>query len=293
MTKDSFASYHPILNFGYYIAVLLITVIFQHPVLLAVSLIGAVVYAVFKGGRRTFRLAITLPFAIVLFAAALNILTVHRGRNILFYWKDSPFTLEALCFGAISGMMIASVIMWFNSYNKVMTSDKTISVFGRILPGLSIIFSMVLHFIPGFKRQAEMIADAQKVLGKESRLKTRREKIESGARKLSILTTWSLENAMRTADSMRARGYGNLERTSYNPHRFRLRDFRLLVVMSVQIVTVFVIGARDGLYFACYPTFNSAPTGLWWHVAVFVFATLSFLPIMINIKEDIKWKLLA
>ena len=45
---------------------------------------------------------------------------------------------------------------------------------------------------------------------------------------LSIMITWSLENAIETADSMKSRGHGLKGRTSYSLYKFDKRDAIML-----------------------------------------------------------------
>ena len=52
--------------------------------------------------------------------------------------------------------MLASVVLWFSSYNEVMTSDKFVYLFGRVIPALSLVLSMSLRFIPKFKAQMQI-----------------------------------------------------------------------------------------------------------------------------------------
>ena len=98
--------------------------------------------------------------------------------------------------------MFVSVLLWFSCSNAVMTSDKLTYLFGRIIPSLSLIFSMVLRFVPRFKTQIQVISNAQKCIGRgvdEGSILTR---AKNGIKILSMLTTWALENGITTADSM-------------------------------------------------------------------------------------------
>ncbi len=57
------------------------------------------------------------------------------------------------------------------------------------------------------------------------------------------MVTWSLENAIETADSMRARGYGLPGRTSFSIYRFDSRDSSALA----WLVSAARICSPDGL----------------------------------------------
>ena len=68
------------------------------------------------------------------------------------YLKNgNPLTLESILYGLAAGIMLVSVLNWFSCYQVVMTSDKFIYLFGKVIPAMSLIFSMVLRFVPKFK----------------------------------------------------------------------------------------------------------------------------------------------
>ncbi len=87
--------------------------------------------------------------------ALLNPMFNHYGVTMLYYVKSSGnwITLEALVYGVVLGAVMFVVIQWFSCYNKVMTTDKFIYLFGRIIPALSLILSMALRFVPRFTAQ--------------------------------------------------------------------------------------------------------------------------------------------
>ncbi len=61
----------------------------------------------------------------------------HEGATILAYLPSgNPLTLEFIVYGLSAAVMMASVILWFSCYNAVMTSDKFVYLFGRVIPAL-------------------------------------------------------------------------------------------------------------------------------------------------------------
>lgn len=197
-----------------------------HPVILLISFFSGLAYGILlKGLKKTLvnNLVFTLPVMII--AAAVNPLFNHYGVTILGYLHNgNPFTLESCVYGLIMALMLASVITWFSCYTEVMTSDKFIYLFGRVIPALSLVLSMALRFVPRFTRQAEVIADAQKCIGRDISKGNFLTRARHGIKILSILVTWALENAIETADSMSCRGYGQKGRTSFGIFRFDKRD---------------------------------------------------------------------
>ncbi len=51
--------------------------------------------------------------------------------------------------------MLASVVLWFSSFNEVITSDKFCLPVWPDSPALSLVLSMALRFIPKFKAQLQ------------------------------------------------------------------------------------------------------------------------------------------
>ncbi len=72
---------------------------------------------------------------------------------MLFYLKTGPVTLEAIVYGLVLASMLFISILWFSCYNKVMTTDKFVYLFGRVIPALSLVLSMVFRFVPRFGQQ--------------------------------------------------------------------------------------------------------------------------------------------
>ena len=162
--NDSFSALHPALTFCYFAAVLLLTMLVLHPVFLALSLLGALGYcAVLRGWRSLGRtLGRLVPFLVLM--AVLNALFNHAGVTMLFYLPNgNPVTREALCYGAAAAAMFAAVILWFQCCNVVMTAEKYLYVFGSALPGVSLLLSMALRFVPKFSAHIRAVRAAQAV----------------------------------------------------------------------------------------------------------------------------------
>ena len=65
--EDSFSGYHPVINFGYFVAVLLFSMFILHPVFLLISLFAAFVYSgILKGWLKALKSALLcLPVIII------------------------------------------------------------------------------------------------------------------------------------------------------------------------------------------------------------------------------------
>ena len=256
--RDAFSGYHPIINFLYYALVLLFSMCLMHPVYLAISLAGALAYAITLNGQKAVRFAVMGLLPMAALAALVNPAFNHEGMTILTYLPSgNPLTLESMLYGVAAAVMLASVVLWFSSYNEVMTSDKFVYLFGRVIPALSLVLSMALRFIPKFKAQMQVVAEAQACIGRDTKNGSVFRRIGNAVKIFSIMVTWSLENAIETADSMRSRGYGLPGRTAFSIYRFDDRDkaaLAWLIFCGVYLISGWMAG---GTYFRYYPTVKS------------------------------------
>ena len=233
--KDTFSTYHPVLNMLYFCGTIGVTMFVVHPVILAISFICAVAYSVvLKGWKKTvkFNLLFSLPMMIIV--ALINPMFNHYGVTIIGYLHNgNPFTLESCVYGLVMAAMLVCTLVWFSCYTVVMTSDKFIYLFGRIIPALSLVLSMCLRFVPKFIKEASVISDGQKCVGRSVENGSLIKRAKHGITIFSILVTWSLENAIETSDSMKCRGYGEKGRTAFSLYHFDKRDFLCLIFMII------------------------------------------------------------
>jgi len=291
--KDIFSTYHPIINFTYFVAVILFSMFSMNPVFLGISVVASFAYSIWLNGRGAVKFNLMFIMPMIVTVAILNPLFSHGGVTILGYLGDNPITKESILYGVATGFMLASVILWFSCYNSVMTSDKFIYLFGRIMPAMSLLFSMVLRFVPRFKAQIRQISNAQKCVGRDVSSGTFLQRARCGIKILSVMITWALENSIETADSMRARGYGLRGRTSFSIYRMDSRDRGMLAIISLCIL-ILGMGAVDGWnsmqYFPSVKGLEISGFGLLVYASYFFLCTL---PLMLDVKEGIKWKLLS
>ena len=218
---NEFSKFHPIVNFTYFGFVILYSMIFMHPVCLFISLACAFTYSVLIKGKKAVKFGVVYMIPMMLMSALINPAFNHEGATILTYLSSgNPLTLESITYGIAAAVMLVSVMLWFSCYNAVMTSDKFIYLFGKIIPAMSLILSMVLRFVPRFKAELANISYAQKCIGRDMSNGTIMQRTKNAVRILSIMVTWALENAIETADSMKCRGYGLPGRTAFSIYSF-------------------------------------------------------------------------
>lgn len=207
--SDVFGSCHPAVNFLYFVLVIAFSMCLTHPVCLLLSVCGAVIYHAVLLGSRSLRKSAVWMVPMAVLAAVINPAFTHQGVTILAYLPSgNPLTLESMLYGLASAALLSATLLWFTCYNAVMTSDKFIYLFGRVIPALSLVLSMTMRFVPRFRTQLHTVAQAQKYMGRDTENGSLLRRTKNAMKVFSIMVTWSLESAIETADSMKSRGYG-------------------------------------------------------------------------------------
>lgn len=288
---NSFENYHPLVNFYYFSFVIVCSMFFMHPIFLIISLTSAFIYSVVLKGRRALKFNILYMLPLMLITALINPAFNHEGVTILFYLKGgNPITLESIVYGIVAATMFISIIVWFSCYNEIMTSDKFIYLWGRIIPSLSLIFSMVLRFVPKYKAQIKVISNAQKAIGRDVTKGNIIRRARNGIKILSIMVTWALENAIETADSMKARGYGLKGRTSFSNFKFSKRDkivLFLMIVLSLIVIIGVLMKVNRIRYF---PRIKIARNTIFTLIVDISYFLFCIMPIILTVIDEIRWK---
>lgn len=228
MKQDAFSRFHPAVNFLFFLGAIGFGVVIQHPAYLLAGVVCGMIYHLVLQGKKGWKLVGGMIPMFLLISLGNPLLNTY-GKTVLFTYFGRPYTWEALCYGMVLAGMFVGMMVWFSCYNLVLTSDKFVCLFGRLIPSLSLLLVMVLRLIPSFIRKAKQISLARDSIGKgNSDSATWKEKATSGVTVLSALTDWALEGSIVTADSMRARGYGSAKRTSFQRYRMTMRDWAMM-----------------------------------------------------------------
>ncbi|MCD7796863.1 MAG: energy-coupling factor transporter transmembrane protein EcfT [Clostridiales bacterium] len=159
-----------------------------------------------------------------------------------------------------------------------MSSDKFLSVFSRFAPNISLVFSMVLSFIPRLRKNAAEINEVRSVAD------TSQSRLKRSIANFSALISMTLEESVEVSDSMRARGF-NKNRKAYSKYSFCFADGVLLaveIILFCAVLAFCVFGKTEFIYEPvilggglCAPAF-------------ILFAAIYLLPIVIDFTEDMK-----
>ena len=288
MRTDAFSKCHPAVNFLFFAGAIGGSVLIQHPAYLAVGILAGAIYYLLLHGRKGWKMLLGMAM-LFLFLMAINPLFNTFGETPLLYLFGRPYTLEALRYGAVLGGVFVTMLLWFGCYNKVLTSDKFTSLFGSLIPAVSLLLVMVLRLVPNLMGKAAQLTGVRKSIGKGAGDNaSQKEKLLDGMTVLGALVSWALEGSVVTGDSMRSRGYGTAKRSSFMIYRMGVTD-RTLVILIPCLLALVITAACLGQMQATYmPDFYVSP--LSWGIVPYGIYLL--IPTVLHMKEAIQWRIM-
>lgn len=284
MEMDAFSKRHPAVNFLFFLGAIGCAVVIQHPAYVGLGIVCGCAYYLLLHGRKGLRgIAGMLPICLILIF--LNPLFNTYGEHVLLTCFGRPYTLEALLYGLAIGGVFLQMLLWFGCYNAVLTSDKFTSLFGNLIPSLSLLLVMVLRMIPNLLRKADQILGARRSIGRGTNGDTK-EKLEDGFAALGALTSWALEGSVAAADSMRSRGYGTGKRSSFMIYHLTGEDRVLLILLPVLLLLALLLGTRKAEF---TPVMDIAPLRGRNFLALAFYGAYLLIPTVLHIKEALQW----
>lgn len=238
-------SFHPVSVFVFTALMVAEILIVSNPVFTVILLIGGIsVYFITSGAKNTIKTIIFCGIMILLLTAV-NPIFVHRGETPLFFLNGRAITLEALIYGFFSSIRLAAGLIWCKAFSEIMTNDKIYCLTGKISPKITAMLTTAVRFIPDMIKQGQKISRYSKVSGNY------KSELKRLTAVFSALVTWSIENGIYTADSMKARGFELGGRTSYSRYIFGKIDGILCGLSFVSLIITIILSGR--INFEFYP----------------------------------------
>lgn len=288
---SEFKTFHPIVNVVYFIFVIGFSCVFMHPASLCISLFCGFAYLTLLKGHRAIKGSLTYMLPMMLIMALINPLVNHNGATIIGYLPSgNPLTMESIIYGIAGAMMLISIICWFSCCSEIMTSDKILWLFGRVIPSLALVVSMTLRFVSQFFARFKEVAKAQRGIGRGVSTGNIIQRAKGGLTILSIMITWALENSIETADSMNSRGYGQSGRTAFSIFVFDKRDAKALICIAVLGIYILAGGLMGGMHFSYFPSMAAAEWSFFTFSIFAAYFALCIIPIIIERWEARRWK---
>lgn len=289
MREDAFSKHHPAVNFLFFVGAVCFGVLMQHPIYLSMSVLASGTYYILLHGKKGWRMiAGTIPLFV--FIAIFNPIVNTRGGTILFHIFERPYTLEALLYGCVVAAIFVAMMLWMGCYGKVLTGDKFTSLFGNLIPSVSLLLVMIFRMIPSLYRKARQIIHVRGSIGKGTEeTASVKDKVAGGMTVLGVLTSWALEGSVVTSDSMRARGYGTTKRTSFRIYKMKEADWSLVGILLLLIGIIVCFVTKGCMHAEYFPRLQIVPIKSDNVLGFIAYLGYLFVPIILHIKEEMQW----
>lgn len=218
MNTSAFRRLHPL-------SVLIFAVSALAPALLArplwaaaAGLAAAVLSGTVQCGSAWVRRSAPLMLLTAVPMVVLTPLFNRTGQTPLVDFPGGALTLEGVVTGAFFALSAATVLAVFGPVSRAMGNGEILYLLSRALPQTSLVLALTVRFIPELERRLDEIRLLRGASGGKASVRTA---AANGMGVLNTLMSWSLEDAVVTAGSMRARGYGlSRRRTHYHSYFF-------------------------------------------------------------------------
>jgi energy-coupling factor transport system permease protein len=231
-------------------ALALVAILFEHPLVVAATLVAVVVAALAAGVGRELRRGARLAVTIGVMITVINPFVSGQGATLLvrgdevFGHRFGDVTLEALAFGAAFGLRAATLIMVFTLYSAVVDPDEMLHLFRRFGHRSALTASLATRLVPLLARDASRMSDAARC----------RPRPPGRAERARATLAGALDRSVDVAAALEVRGYGDARRPRHARTPWSRHDLRVATAAALIAAVAIALGIAAGGGFRPYPT---------------------------------------
>ena len=191
-----------------------------------------------KGGR-WIKLNLRFMVTILGLSALINMLFSHSGKTDIFHlpalWPliGGAITLESFVYGAINGLIISTLYLLFNIFNKALSVKQITRLIPRAFQPIATMVTISLTFFPSIQQRIQEIREAQLIRGNPMK------KIADWVPVLIPLLVSSLEDAFLLSESMTSRGFHTRTDNKFSSGNLILLILSAFAVFSGWVFSLF------------------------------------------------------
>ncbi len=159
----AFETNHPAVAAAYVLVTLVLTMFAVQPVLIALSVAGALAYGCLSRGVRSCARALRWQLPTILLIALVNPLFSASGSTALFCIGPRVVYAESMAYGCAMGALFVASVLWFEAAASMLPQSKVMALAGNAAPTIALMVSMCMRLIPKFVRRGRQIAQVQDV----------------------------------------------------------------------------------------------------------------------------------
>ena len=288
--EKAFEKSHPVVMALYFMISAVLVMYMNHPAFLIVSFVIATCNAsLFVKAKALFN---TLKGSFVLVACIvfINVLFNQNGETELITFFGKAIMLEVVVYSAVMGLMLANIFQLSLLFNETINGPKLLFLLSKLLPKTGLVTMLALRYVPLLLLHIKEIMSVQKLRGYSVTEGTLVHRTKSGLLIIQLLLSISLEDALQTADSIKARGYGlPNKRASYTTYHWSNHDTVSMAALVILFAAVIGCTFYDIGLVTIYP--KLAIDWTMEHLAVSIVGCFMIgFPLILQSLEWCKWK---
>ncbi|SFR01210.1 energy-coupling factor transporter transmembrane component T family protein [Desulfoscipio geothermicus] len=234
---------HPLAAVAYISIIIILSLIFSHPVYLLGLLLAVGTVIIASGNFREWTPYLLISLGMITVIMLVNAVFVQAGSTVLFYGPRVPvlgkirITLEAICFGIGMGIRLLVIVSAFCFYTYAVHPDKALKLFSKFGNKSVLAVTLSTRLFPLMIRDVRRITEVQRCRGVKLDTGSRWQRVKNRLPVINVLLLSSLERSLQLAESMQARGYGSGKRTCYTRDLWRPRDCLIFSAAVLSLLT--------------------------------------------------------
>jgi len=224
-------SFHPASVLAYLMVLLVLSLLYENPLYLLALFFLLVLLIREVDGLEAWEGFLKAGIFLMLLVMIANPLVIRAGHTVIWHGPSLPFegrldiSMEALYYGAVSGIRLLVIISIFCLYNLMLNPDRMLNLFSSWAGKSVLVIVLATRLFPIMFRDWHRIKEVLQLRGVDFETGGLRGRVKKYSCLYNVLLLSSLEDAMEVAESMRARAFGSGERSVYSRNIFRPRDF--------------------------------------------------------------------
>lgn len=258
---------HPLAALAHITVIILLSLIFSHPVYLLGLLLAVGTVIIASDNLREWKPYLLISLGMIMVIMLVNAVIVQAGSTVLLYGPRVPvlgkirITLEAICYGAGMGIRLLVIISAFCFYTYAVHPDKVLKLFGRIGSKSATAITLATRLFPLMIRDMRRITEVQRCRGVNLDTGSWWQRVKNRLPVINVLLLSSLERSLQLAESMQARGYGSGKRTCYTRDLWRPRDYLILAAAALSLITGLWAALQGWSGYTYYPVLEKFHLG--------------------------------
>jgi len=234
---------HPVTTVSFIAVIVLLALIFSHPVYLLGLLFAAGAAIVAAGITQEWKSYLQFSLGMITVIIVINTIFVRAGTTVLFFGPRIPglgrvkITLEALFFGVGMGIRLLAVVSAFCLYTHAVNPDKLLKLLGKFGNKSVLAVTLATRLFPLMVKDFKRITEVYRCRGAKLNTGSWLQRLKNLFPVMNVLLLSCLERSLQLAESMHARGYGSGDRTFYNRDLWRPRDYLILIIVLIGLMT--------------------------------------------------------